>query len=206
MVLCGKGPEKIMKPSGLWSEGYLYEEDSMENKQGLVHIYCGDGKGKTTAAVGMAARAVGRQKAVLFCQLLKNGKSGELGVLRCLPGVTVMEQLPMEGFYPKLSPEQQQIQKQNQRDKFEAFCRAVSSGAFFIAILDEGLSAWEAGILEEADLMHLLDVKHPQTELVLTGRNYPPELLNRADYVSEIKEVRHPFAEGGYQAREGIED
>ncbi len=170
--------------------------------QGLIHIYCGDGKGKTTAAIGLAVRAAGSGKKVLLLQFFKDGRSSEFSALAHVPGIEVIPQTRTFGFSWTLTPEE----KEEARDYYaglleEAFRRA---GGFGLLVLDEAMSACTTGMIDVARLLALLREKPAELEVVLTGRNPSQALLDAADYVTEMKKIRHPYGQG-VPARKGIE-
>ena len=169
---------------------------------GLIHIYCGDGKGKTTAAIGLAVRCAGSGRKVLILQFLKDGKSSEFASLSHVPGIEAVPQTRTFGFTWTLAPEEKQEAAAYYASLLEdAFFRA---GGFDLLILDEVLGACAAGLLDESRLLSLLDGKPEPLEIVLTGRGPSQALLERADYMTEMKMVKHPF-QRGVSAREGIE-
>ena len=141
-----------------------------------IHIYCGDGKGKSTAAMGLALRAAGSGKKVLVTQFLKDGSSSELKILRELPGVKVLTCPRQFGFFWNMTEEQKEQAKCSYEELFEDRERVLA----FLKEKPEGL------------------------ETVLTGRDPAPELVELADYVSEIQKKKHPF-DKGVPARRGIE-
>lgn len=169
---------------------------------GLIHIYCGEGKGKTTAAIGLAVRCAGSGRKVLILQFLKDGKSSEFASLSHVPGIEAVPQTKTFGFTWTLTPEEKQEASAYYASLLEdAFFRA---GGFDLLILDEVLGACAAGLLDESRLLSLLDGKPEPLEIVLTGRGPSQALRERADYVTEMKMVKHPF-QRGVSAREGIE-
>lgn len=169
---------------------------------GLIHIYCGDGKGKTTAALGLAVREAGSGQRVLLLQFLKDGKSSEFAALARIPQIETVPQTQTFGFTWTLTPEEKREAAAYYAALLEeAFRRAED---FDLLVLDEALGACAAGLLDEARLLSLLDGKPEPLEIVLTGRNPSQDLRNRAHYVSEIKMVKHPFQQG-VSARRGIE-
>lgn len=169
--------------------------------QGLVHLYAGDGKGKTTAAVGMAVRAAGQGLRVLFVQFLKGRDTGELEGLGRL-GVEWIRSADSERFFFQMPPEEKAVYLAGQRRIFlEAAGRA---GDFDLLILDEGLDAMAVGAFSEGELLKWMDGRPPGLELVLTGRNPTRGLVGRADYYSRIEKEKHPW-DRGVQARRGIE-
>lgn len=171
---------------------------------GCIHIYCGDGKGKTTAATGLALRASGTGMKVLFTRFLKNETSGELAVLDQLEGIEVLHLPKSFGFYQTLSQVEKEEMRQMYQSLWELVKRKVDQGAYQMLVLDEIMAALTYHVLEETDVIHFLQHKPKELEIVMTGRNPAEPLLALADYVSEIKKVKHPFDQG-MMARKGIE-
>ena len=174
----------------------------MENK-GLVHIYTGDGKGKTTAAVGLLVRAVGASKKGLFCQFLKGRQTSELSPLLKL-GVTILRTDAVKKFIWNMDEDEKKICVKSHQVCYNKMKAAVMSGEYDIAVLDEVIAAAAEGLIDETDLCRLIEAKPVHTELILTGRNAPKPLLSRADYVSDVRMIKHPY-ESGIAARRGIE-
>ena len=169
---------------------------------GLIHIYCGDGKGKTTAALGLALRAAGSGKSVLLLQFFKDGKSSEFAALDHVPGIEVVPQTRTFGFSWTLSGEEKKEAREYYSGLLEnAFRRAAEVG---LLVLDEAMSACTTGMIDEARLLELLREKPEGLEVVLTGRNPSKALVSAADYVTEMKKIKHPY-ERGVAARKGIE-
>ena len=169
---------------------------------GLIHIYCGDGKGKTTAAMGLAVRCAGSGRKVLLLQFLKDGKSSEFASLAYVPNIEVIPQTRTFGFSWTLTPEEKaEAGKYYTGLMEEAFQRA---GDFDLLVLDEVLGGCSTGMVDEARLLELLERKPDGLEVVLTGRGPSQALQDLADYMTEMKMIKHPF-EKGVPAREGIE-
>ena len=168
----------------------------------LVHIYCGDGKGKTTASVGLTVRAAGAGKRVCFTQFFKNGTSSEISVLKDLPGVEINVCEKKHKLFFRMSDEEKEEAKRDYQLLFEKAVRAVEEGIELL-VLDEAVSACNHKMLQEEDVVRLLRGRG-ETEIVLTGREPSEALLNEADYVSEVKKIKHPF-DKGIHARKGIE-
>ena len=169
---------------------------------GLIHIYCGDGKGKTTAALGLALRAAGSGKKVLLLQFFKDGKSSEFAALAHVPEIETVPQTRTFGFSWTLSEKEKKEARAYYSGLLEdAFRRA---GAFDLLVLDEAMSACTTGMIDEARLLALLAEKPAELEVVLTGRNPSQALVDASDYVTEMKKVKHPY-ERGIAARKGIE-
>lgn len=167
---------------------------------GLIHLYYGDGKGKTTAAMGLALRAAGRGLRVVLVQFLKSGDSGELKILRTLPNVTVLSGKGSTKFTFQMSEEEKLAAKV----LHETHLREALRLPFDLLVLDEAASAYTAGLLDVKLLEDAIYYRPPNTELVLTGRNPASFMLEAADYVTEMTCRKHPF-ERGVAAREGIE-
>lgn len=172
------------------------------NSAGLIHIYCGDGKGKTTSAVGLAVRSAGAGKRVLFVQFLKNGTSSEIDYLRKSGSVEVLYCRTIPGFFSRMTEEEKAIAK---KDYSLLFDQAVGQAeAFDLLVFDEMIATCNLGIVSLDKILDFLDHKPQDLEVVLTGRNPDKALIERADYVSEIRKVKHPYDQG-ITARKGIE-
>ena len=173
--------------------------------KGLVHIYTGDGKGKTTAAIGLGIRAYGRGMKVLMVQFLKGAETGEMNTLEALkPGFLLYRGKEIVKFTWNMSEEELVETRQIQKEILEYAVREIGKGGWDMLILDEVLGALYSGMLELRDVAGFVKDKPENLELVMTGRNAPVELVEMADYVSEIKCIKHPM-EQGIPARKGIE-
>ncbi len=169
--------------------------------RGLVHIYTGDGKGKTTCAVGLAVRAGGRGRKVLWTSFLKDYNSGEF--MTELPFEVVRGE-PVKKFWFAMTDEEKAAVKREHADRLDMiFARAAELDADLL-MLDETLGALGVGALEEKQVVALLKSRPEKLEVVMTGRDPSNALVALADYVSEIRAVKHPY-EDGVPAREGIE-
>ncbi len=168
----------------------------------MIHIYCGDGKGKTTAAIGLAVRMAGFGGKMLFGQFFKDGSSSEISSLKLLPNVTTLHCHTIPGRYIRLN--------EQQRRQVAADYTAYLKNQLELAkdcdllVLDEVISACNHGTVPEDMLTAFLDRLPEGKEVILTGRNPSEALVQRADYVSEVKKIKHPF-DRGITAREGIE-
>lgn len=171
---------------------------------GLIHIYCGDGKGKTTAAVGLAVRCAGRGNKVLLVQFLKSRDSGELYSLAKLPDIEVMRGKESKKFTFQMNEEEKHALLIEHNKMFEQVLAKIKNGGYSLLILDEVIGALNAKVFEMPKLIEFLQYKPENLEVVLTGRNPAPELVEIADYVSEMRKVKHPM-DKGIMAREGIE-
>ncbi|MEA1927983.1 MAG: cob(I)yrinic acid a,c-diamide adenosyltransferase [Candidatus Auribacterota bacterium] len=167
----------------------------------MIQIYTGNGKGKTTAALGLALRALGWGKRVALLQFLKINSSGELKSLARFKNCEI-RQFGQEEFITA------ETATQDDRQRAEAGCRRAEEilrdGSADLLILDEINIALHMNLIEISRVQNIIKNCPLEIELVLTGRYCPPEIISRADYVSEIKEIKHPYREG-LTAREGIE-
>ncbi|AET68864.1 cob(I)alamin adenosyltransferase [Desulfosporosinus orientis DSM 765] len=171
--------------------------------QGLIQIYTGNGKGKTTAAFGLALRAVGHGFSVYILQFMKgNDGYGELEGIKRLNPECQLEHFGAPGWVHKGEHIEENVQEAN-----KAFLRAeeiLSSGNWDIVILDEILNAVWFELIPENSVLELLSRKPPHVELILTGRNASQSLIEKADLVTEMVARKHPY-EKGIMSRKGIE-
>ena len=172
--------------------------------EGLVHLYCGEGKGKTTAAVGLCARAAGSGKKVLFVQFFKDGTSSENASLRLLPTVQTMHEPRYFGRVSNMGKEEFEECKRAYSALFEAAISRAAEEKFDLLVLDEAVSSCNHGVIDEGALLRFLKSRPARLEVVLTGREPSAALVEAADYVTEMKKVKHPF-DAGVIARRGIE-
>lgn len=172
--------------------------------KGCVHIYCGDGKGKTSAAVGLAVRAAGRGKKVLIERFLKTDDSGEVPVLAAISGITVQPCDRTFGFVFRMTEEQKKEAAVYYTQRFRKTWETALRESYDVLILDEIMAACNYGMVPETEVAACLRNRPKQLEVVLTGRNPSETLLELADYVSEVCMRKHPFT-NGIPAREGIE-
>ena len=168
----------------------------------MIQLYYGDGKGKTTAAVGLAVRAAGHGMKVLFCQCMKDGTSSEVQMLKKL-GIDYCCCTEKFGFFWNMKKEQREAAAKAYRALFERAAGEAQNGAFLL-VMDELIAAYNHELVDRERVLAFLRGKPEGLEIVLTGREPAPELLDLADYVSEIRKRKHPF-EQGIAAREGIE-
>ena len=169
--------------------------------QGFVQVYTGDGKGKTTAALGLALRAAGAGLRVYFGQFIKQGAYSELAGLARFADCITVAQFGLGRFAGREpAAEDREAAGQGLRE----LRRALVSGAFDLVIADEANVAVHRGLIDEADLLALIDTRTPRVELVLTGRGVPAAVLARADLVTEMRCGRH-YYDRGVGARVGIE-
>lgn len=173
--------------------------------RGLTHVYTGTGKGKTTAVFGLALRALGRGNRVLVVQFLKGGGelSGEAAMLKALPGAEVIaftdQRHPI--FCKDCDVEKL---KASIGGGFRLAADKVRSGEYDLVVLDEVNNCMREGWLDPADVVSLMRDRPAGVELALTGRGCPDEVIEAADYVTEMRPIKHP-AEKGIMARRGVE-
>ena len=178
-----------------------------KRRKGLVMIWTGNGKGKTTAAMGLALRAAGNKMHVLFLQFIKGQwKTGEREILATLS--PYVEHVVMgRGFTIEHLRNKNIPMEEHQQAAAAAFAFAreqVLSGKYQMVILDEIMASIHAGFIPVPDVLDLIHEKPPLLHLVLTGRNAPPELVAVADLVSEVQPIKHPY-EAGIPAQRGVE-
>jgi cob(I)alamin adenosyltransferase len=173
--------------------------------KGLIHIYYGDGKGKTTAALGLALRAAGCGQRVVIVQFLKDWKCGELSSLALLPNIAVLRGKADGGVFIHEMTEQQKAETKNiHDDNLKKALEMQSSGQCDLLILDEAIDAYTLDVLDAGLFEGLLDSKPDPLELVITGHDPPPRLLDRADYATMMVKQKHPY-DTGVAARRGVE-
>lgn len=191
--------------SRLWYEvcaaDLQYREERVE--KGYIQVYTGDGKGKTTAALGLALRAAGAGLRVYIAQFMKKGEYSEIKALQSLADFIVVEQFGTGRFIRGAPGPEDHQAAQNGLDAVHA---AMASGDYDIVILEEANVAFGAGVLTETDLLGVIAAKPAGTELVFTGRGGSPGVLAKADLITEMKPIRHYFVEQAVAARKGIED
>lgn len=168
----------------------------------MIHLYHGDGKGKTTAACGLALRASGHGMRVLFAQFFKDGTSGEIAAMSALPSLVTCCPPVHYGRYKLLTD----AQREKIGRCYQAYLAELIRDAekYDLVVLDEVISAYNYGCIDRRALLDFLRAQGPRREIVLTGRSPAPELLELADYITEMRKEKHPF-DTGTAAREGVE-
>jgi cob(I)alamin adenosyltransferase len=169
--------------------------------KGYVHVYTGDGKGKTTAALGLALRAIGAGLKVYIAQFIKKGDYSEINALKRFSDCVTVEQFG-RGRFTRGKPTPEDIEAA--RKGLMRVKEILSSRQHHIVILDEINVAVSYGIFSLEDLLDIIDRKPDDIELIITGRNAAPEIVEKADLVSEVKAIKHYF-QSGVKARIGIE-
>ena len=179
-------------------------ERAKKGGTGLIHIYCGDGKGKTTTGMGLCTRAAGAGMKVLIYQFMKNNATSERRVLEALPNVTFIDGLDHEKFSFQMTPEEKEERRAFYNGRFKEVTERAVKEDYDVLFLDETVYCIRAGLLDEALVAEFLESKPAKLEVILTGQNPGERLMELADYISEIRKVKHPFDEG-VPARIGIE-
>jgi cob(I)alamin adenosyltransferase len=179
----------------------MIEEPQTPFKRGYVQVYTGDGKGKTTAAIGLALRAAGAGLRVFIAQFVKSGRYSEIEALDRFAGQITCRQYGRGCWLRgEPSPEDTHLARQG----YEEIREVIRSGNHRVVILDEANIATWFKLLSVDDLLDLIDMKPEAVELVFTGRRADPRLIERADLVTEMGEVKHYYQQG-VLARKGIE-
>lgn len=172
-------------------------------RHGLVQVYTGNGKGKTTAALGLAFRASGHGLKTYIIQFMKGEiYYGELGTAEKLSDTITLKQMGRPDFVDKINTAQIDIDMAEEALKFSK--DLIMSGDYDLVILDEINVALDFGLIKLDDVIEIVEKKPPEVELVLTGRYAPKEIIERADLVTEMVEIKHPY-NAGVEARIGIE-
>jgi cob(I)alamin adenosyltransferase len=171
-------------------------------REGLVQVYTGDGKGKTSAAFGLALRAIGRGLKVYIIQFIKGGFDyGELYAVKNLPNLK-LKAFGHGKFVTQVPPSERDVELA--KEAFNLATQVVESGKYDVIILDEINVAIHLGLLSPNEVVQLIKIKPKGVELVLTGRDASGEIIENADLVTEMKEIKHPFRKG-VKPRKGIE-
>lgn len=171
-----------------------------KSEKGLIQVYTGDGKGKTTAAIGLAIRALGAGYKVFMGQFVKGMKYSELNILKSLPGL-IVKQYGLQCFIRK-EPTAEDIEAA--RKGLAEIKKAMESGNYQLVILDEANIATYYKLFSPVELLEAIDSRAEGVEVVITGRKAAVELIEKADLVTEMKEVKHYYQQG-IEARVGIE-
>lgn len=169
-----------------------------------MHIYCGNGKGKTTAAAGLAARMAGYGKKVLFVQFFKGGQTGEINLFASLPQFQILRCEKCFPFTYQMSQEQKEELTRLHDGMLRQIIDQCRREEYALAVLDEVFPALQEGLLTETLLEEFLAEQYGKLEIVMTGRTPPEAYLKKADYITEMKLRKHPY-EQGVDARQGVE-
>lgn len=170
----------------------------------LMHIYTGNGKGKTTCAMGLALRVLGHKKPVLITQFMKDGTSGELDALRSFEQAIIVDGAKMKGFLRTRTEEEKAEVKRLHKEALEQMIALVHQHKPALTVMDELNVALAMGVVDKEDALRLIDAALLYGDAVVTGRYASEALIEKANYVTRMEAVKHPFDEG-QAAREGIE-
>lgn len=173
-------------------------------EKGYIHIYCGDGKGKTTTGMGLCTRAAGFGYKVLIYQFMKDNSTSERKILGNVSNITFEDGLPVEKFSFQMTENEKEERRVFYRSQFERITAKAQQESYDVLFMDEIIYTIKAGLLEEEVLTDYLKQKPETLEVILTGQNPSQELIELADYVSEIRKIKHPF-DKGLPSRKGIE-
>lgn len=174
-------------------------------RNGLVQVYTGAGKGKTTAAVGLAIRSLAAGFSVAFLQFFKKDESAELKILRTLaPRCRVINFCQRHPLFENCKAAQRVVFQHKVEGDLDRATKIVCSGRYDLVVLDEVLIGLRDGFYPVGSILNLIHLRPPAVELVLTGRGAPPEIIDAADLVTRMEAVKHPFFQG-VKARRGIE-
>ncbi|KOF55998.1 MULTISPECIES: cob(I)yrinic acid a,c-diamide adenosyltransferase [Clostridium] len=174
-------------------------------EEGFIEIYTGDGKGKTTAALGLGMRAVGNGMTVYMVQFLKSSSTGELASIKKLEPYFKLFRFERErDFFWNLNDKQKEELKDEIRKAYEFCVKVLKNKQCDVLIMDEIMGVLQNNLLREEDILKLISLKPKNVELVLTGRNAPSKIIDKADLVTEMRPIKHYF-EKGVAARKGIE-
>lgn len=171
----------------------------------MIHVYCGDGKGKTTCSIGLAIRAAGAGMKVAFMQFLKKDDSSEIIVLQKVNNVDKIENSNTYGFLWNMSDQQKETLREMHNENMRRVFGDIKSGRYNMVVLDELCAALNGALLDRNIVIDMLKycIEH-NIEMVITGRKPPEFILEKADYITEMKKVKHPY-DIGVTARPGIE-
>jgi cob(I)alamin adenosyltransferase len=180
------------------------EDQAQDEKfKGCIQVYTGNGKGKTTAALGLAVRAAGHGLKTYFCQFLKGQDYGELSAIQKLSPLITIEQFGRKGFiHVTENPDKEDIERAQKG--LQKCHKMMKSQKYQIIVLDEINVAVHFNLFEEKEIHDFLDEKPEEIEVILTGRYAPESFIERADLVTEMKEIKHYYKKG-IRARQGIE-
>ena len=170
----------------------------------MIHLYCGNGKGKTTCALGLALRAAGADMNVVIVQFLKGSHTCELDSLKKLPNITMLRNSKNYGFASSMTDEQlAQVKSEHNKNLSDAL-QLISDGKCDLLILDELTYVYAMNLADKSKIEQLIINAPENLEIVVTGRDPDKIFFNNADYITEMKQIRHPY-DKGVPARKGIE-
>lgn len=170
----------------------------------MVHVYHGDGKGKTTAAMGLAIRSAGVGNLVVIVQFLKGSPTGEIEVLSRIPEITVLRNQEDLGFVKWMTEEEKKQAEMMHNINLMQAIELINQGKCDLLVLDELASTYNYGLVDQNMVQTLLEMRPKDLEIVITGREPAQLFMDHADYITEMKKIRHPY-DNGTPARKGVE-
>lgn len=171
---------------------------------GLIHIYYGDGKGKTTTGMGLTIRAAGFGYKVLVYQFMKNNKTSERKILEKADNIRIIDGLEEEKFSFQMTEEEKAERREFYKQQFLKVTQIAREEGFDVLFMDETVYTISAGLLDEKVVLDFLKNKPENLEVIITGNTPSQDLIDAADYVSDIRKIKHPYNQG-QAARDGIE-
>lgn len=183
---------------------YNMEVSMPEKSIGLIHIYCGNGKGKTTTGMGLCLRSAGYGFKTLIYQFMKDNTTSERHILKNIPNITILDGLQQEKFSFQMTPQEKKERITFYENQFHQIVKSCTEEQYQVLFLDEILYTIRAGLFDEELLYQFLKNKPPYLEVILTGQDPSQRLITLANYVSNICKVKHPY-DDGLPARDGIE-
>ena len=196
-AICPEGESYNYRGQSAGSCGIFY---FMHLKKGYIHCYTGNGKGKTTAAFGLALRAAGAGLSIFIAQFAKGRETSEVKFLSRISGQVTLRQFGTGTFIRKPSAKDRLLAEQG----LAAVEAAIVSGRYDLVVLDEICGVCHAGIASAEKVAGIITAKPAHVEIVVTGRKAPKKLLQIADLITEMKEIKH-YYKSGVKARKGIE-
>lgn len=174
-------------------------------EKGMIQIYTGEGKGKSTAAIGQGIRSAGNGLKVIMIQFLKNEETGELKVLEKLnDNFKVVRMETVKGFFWNMSEEEKEALKSEVQQELRYAAQTLKNHECDVLVLDEIFGALKNKLVSEEEILNLLEERNRDTEVILTGRNAPERIIEKADLVTEMRNIKHYYT-NGVMARKGIE-
>ncbi len=174
------------------------------DRNGLIHLYTGDGKGKTTAAIGLCVRAAGAGMKVVFAQFMKGRDTSELKSLCNIEGISVVRDNADLGWFKKGDAEQAKKYTDVHNNILDEIETLIMNDQCDLLVLDEVTYPYNFEIIDRGRVEAIIAGKGKEIEIVLTGRDAPQFMIEAADYVTEMKKIKHPY-DKGIDARLGIE-
>ena len=172
-------------------------------ENGLIHLYVGDGKGKTTAALGLAMRALGAGEKIFFAQFLKGRESSEIIILKRLD-IDVIRTDGITKFSKDMNEEEKKAAKTLCQKCLEQIDEAVNSNKYGLIVCDEVVDAINLGFIDTDEFLNIINKRKSNTEIVMTGRNPNDKIVDAADYLTVMSALKHPYRKG-IKGRLGIE-